>query len=145
MMFCDYVIVEAQSGKNSLIGTFPSLASPQFPFTTSRFFVHVTISNFIPSEQAINLAVNLKNLHTGAVVASVGMPVTIPFPKDQRLPPNGAHITMNVPFQNITFPSPGAYLCEVLFDGESIGGRSLEVLQIAKPHAPFLPPIAPES
>jgi len=137
IVFCDYVIVEQTTGKNSLIGTFGNLGSLQFPFVIPSFFVHVNITNFIPGSAAISLAVNLKHVQTGGVVGSVAFPIQLPSLK-AKLPPGGAQINLNVPLQNVNFPAPGAYECEVLFDGERIGSRILEVTQ-HKPSS-FTPP-----
>jgi hypothetical protein len=65
----------------------------------------------------------------------------VPILKNQPKSTAGMHINLNVPFQNVTFPAPGAYECEVLFDGERIGSRSLEVQQIAPPQ--INPPPSP--
>jgi hypothetical protein len=140
IVFCDYVITEAISGKNSLIGTFPTLASPQFPHFVQQFFIHVTISNYVPTGQPINFAVNLKQVASGAVIGSVGSSITVPIIKGQSLAGSGMQFNMNVPFRNVSFPAPGAYKCEVLFNGEPIGERILELVQVAQRQMPFLPP-----
>jgi hypothetical protein len=129
IVFCDSVIVEQGSGKNSLIGTFPSLASPQFPFLLQRFFVHVSVTNIVPTPTPVSIVVNLKAA-SGAVLGSVGFPpITIPALKNQPIPAGGMNINLNVPFQNVAFPAPGTYECEVLWDGELIGNRKLEIVQ----------------
>jgi hypothetical protein len=135
IVFCDLIITEQGTGKNSLIGSFPNLSSPQFPFFLPRFFIHVSLANFAIGGQRINVAVNLKQVASGAVVASVGMPIAIPPMQVQTSPPRGMGINLNVPFQNVTFTAPGSYKCEVLVDGDPVGeGRILDVLQI--PQAP---------
>jgi hypothetical protein len=141
IVFCDLVITEHGSGKNSLIGTFPYLANPQFPFLVQRFFVHVSIANVAPIEKPVTIVLNLRQTASGAVLGSVGFPVTVPILKNQPKSMSGMHINLNVPFQNVTFPAPGSYECEVLFDGERIGARLLEVQQIALPQ--LNPPPAP--
>ncbi len=133
IVFCDLVIVEHITGKNSLIGTFPNLASPQFPYLLERFFVHVSISNIVPTEKPVLLAVNLKQPTSGGVLGSVAFPITMPVLKNQPLPSSGMQINLNIPFQRVTFPSPGTYECEVLFDGDPIGHRALELVQIQRP------------
>ena len=125
IVFCDLVITEHVTGKNSLIGTFPNLASPQFPFMVQRFFVHVSITNVVPIEKPVSIVLNLRQTASGAVLGSVGFPVTVPILKNQPKSTSGMHINLNVPFQNVTFPAPGTYECEVLFDGERIGARSI--------------------
>jgi hypothetical protein len=131
IVFCDLIVTEQGTGKNSLIGSFPSLMSPSFPLVIPRFFVHVSIANFVTTGQKVNIAVNLKNVATGAVVASVGMPVTIPPMTVQTTPARGMGVNLNIPLMNVTFMVPGAYKCEVLVDGEPTGdGRILDVLQI---------------
>jgi hypothetical protein len=139
IVFCDYIITEANSGKNSLIGTFPNLASPTFPFLVQQFFVHASISNFVPTGQPINLAINLKQQTSGSVVGSVGMPIMIPILKNQPQAPSGGQIALNIPFKNVTFPAPGSYLCEVLFNGDEIGRRMLDLVQIPQRQMPFSP------
>ena len=140
IVFCDYVITDATSGKNSLIGTFPSLQSPKFPLTLPQFYIHTTISNFVNRGEAILIAVNLKNVQSGAVIASVGSPVTISPAQTQQSLPNGLNLNLNIPLQNVTFPSPGLYECEVLFNGDKISQRILEItLQAQGQQAPQNP------
>ena len=145
VVFCDYVITEAISGKNSLIGTFPSIASPQFPFFVPQFFIHVTISNYVATGQPINVAVNLKQVASGAVIGSVGSSITVPVPQGQVVTSSGMHLNLNVPFRNVSFPAPGAYKCEVLLNGDLIGERILELVQVLQRQSPFLPPPASPS
>ena len=131
IVFCDLVITEYGSGKNSLIGSFPNLGNPQFPFSVPRFFVHVSIANIVPTDKPVYAVINLKQVASGAVVGSAS--VTVPILKNLPKSAPGMHINLNVPFQNVTFPAPGDYECEVLFDGERIGDRILDVEQVALP------------
>lgn len=135
--FCDLVITEAGTGKNSLIGTFPSLAAPSFPFPVPQITIHVTISNFGIGSKDSSVAVNLKQQSTGVVVGSRA--VQLPVIWQKSLSSMGSSFNLNMPFQNVIFPAAGAYLCEILFDGESIGDRILE-LKLLAPQQAQLPP-----
>ncbi|SRR5258706_16234651 len=136
--FCDLVVTEQNTGKNTLVGTFHSLAWPQFPFTIPRFFVHVAISNLVLTGKPISIAINVKQPQTGAVVGSFGMPVNIPIPPDP--PKEPIVVNFNIPFTNVVFPSPGDYAIEILFDGEHVGERILAIRQ-----RPLNPPINPQN
>jgi hypothetical protein len=145
IVFCDYVIVEAKTGKISLIGTFSRLVSQRFPFQVPKVFIHTTISNYIPSGKESHIVVNLKQAKSGAVVGSAAMPLNVPIPTTP-IPSSGMHINLNIPFQNVVFHSPGPYICEILFDGDPIGNRTLEVElrpNQPPPQQPVQPPQQP--
>lgn len=137
IIFCDYVIVEARTGKNSLIGSFPNIGSSRFPLVVPQMYVHTTISNFSPTGKQNTVVVNIKQKSSGAVIASAALPITVPVPKEPFT--NGMHINLNVPLRNITFRSEGIYECEVLVDGEQVGTRMLEIRLKAAP-PPQIPP-----
>ena len=140
IVFCDHIITEQGSGKNSLIGTFQHLGSPTFPFFYPRLFVHIAVTNFTPSSnKTASLAVNFKNTQTGAVVASLGFPLNLPPTPKEKLPANGVKLLFNLPLQNLMFQTPGVYECEVLFNSEPIGSSFLEVVQVPHPQPPFTP------
>lgn len=134
--FCDLVITEAGTGKNSLIGTYPSLATPKFPLVVPQMIVHVTISNFLPGERDASIAVNIKDQGSGAVLGSRALQLPLAFQKS--LNTSAANFNVNVPFQNLIFQAPRPYICEVLFDGDPIGSRVLEVRQQPVPKPPAL-------
>jgi hypothetical protein len=133
IVFCDLIIVEQMTGKNSLIGTFANLASAQFPLVVEKFFVHASISNVAPTQTPIAIATNLKQKDSGMVLGSTGFTTAVPFLKNQPLPPSGIQINLNVPFQRVAFPAPGVYECEILFDGSVIGSRMLDVVYAQPP------------
>jgi hypothetical protein len=80
--------------------------------------VHVSIANIVPIEKPVSAVLNLRQITSGAVLGSVGL--TVPILKSQPRSAAGMHINLNVPFQNVTFPAPGAYECKVLFDGNEL-------------------------
>ena len=75
--FCDYVITEAGTGKNSLIGTYPTLATARLPLVIPQMMVHITISNLILQQKDANVVINFKHQASGAVLGS--SPLKIPF------------------------------------------------------------------
>lgn len=126
IVFCDSVIVEAGTGKNSLIGTFPTLQSQTFPLAVGRIFIHFTISNFVPDGQLVQIAVNLKQESSGGVIGSFATKLNMPV-MDAKAPSSG--MNLNVPLNNVIFQTPGSYKCEVLFNGEVVGSRMLDIIQ----------------
>ena len=133
IVFCDLTVVEQNTGKDTLVGTFGHLTTAHFPFFMPRFFVHVAIENITPTDQTINIAVNLKHLQTGGVVGSTAFPMTLAAHKGITR----ARFNLDVPLHKISFPGPGAYECEVQLDGERIGSRILEILQATPPQPPL--------
>jgi hypothetical protein len=133
IVFCDLIVVEQGSGKNSLIGTFPNIASPVFPFPVARMSVHVEITNIVPEQKPVTAVVNIKAA-SGAVLGSVGPPpIMLPVLKNQPPSSSGLHVNLNVFFQNLGFHAPGTYECEVIWNGESIGSRKFDVVHIPPP------------
>ena len=141
VVFCDLVIVEQNTGKNTLVGTFPALVSATFPLAYQQLFVHVSISNFVDDEAPCTVVVNLKQNHSGAVIGSAAIPIKLPNrPQDKNWTFN-----VNIPFRNIIFHTPGPYVCEILLDGAVIGSRILEIRQhLPNQDKPTLPPAAPQ-
>lgn len=133
IVFCDLIVVEQGSGKNSLIGTFPNIASPVFPFVVQRMFVHVEITNIVPEQRPVTAVVNIKAA-SGAVLSSFGPPpLMLPVLKNQPPSSSGLHVNLNIPFQNLGFHVPGTYECEVIWNGDLIGSRKFDVVHITPP------------
>ncbi|MCE0497362.1 MAG: hypothetical protein LV481_05380 [Methylacidiphilales bacterium] len=128
--FCDLTVVEQGTGKNTLVGLFQSFHSQQFPFKAQRFFVHVSLTNLV-MEEKVTLAVNVKQA-TGAVVGSFGLTANLPKPPPSAIGP--IYINFNIPLTNVTFPIPGDYIVEALYNGEPVGQKPLHVHQASLPN-----------
>jgi hypothetical protein len=125
IMFCDLVVTEATTGKNTLVGTFGQFNAPQFPFFTPRFIVFVSITN-MEVKDSIAITVNIRAPRTGAVLGSVSANLN----RDPVQPiPAGTvpSVDLPLPFQNVPFHDAGRYEVAVLVDGSEIGHRDVFV------------------
>jgi hypothetical protein len=142
IVLCDHIIVEHGTGKPTLIGVFHVLGAPQFPFKLPRFIVHAPLTNFALGSEQHSATVNIKNMGTGGIVGSLSLPVKVPASLPPGQTPDALVLNLNLPFNNITFPSPGTYEIDVLYDGESIGKKYLPIKQVAAAQSnPTSPPI----
>jgi hypothetical protein len=139
ILLSDYVIMEAGSGKYSLIGTFNSMQTQGFPFITPHFFVTVLLTNLPPHFEQMNVTVRIEEPKSAHVLTSAAGNIK---------PPQGfnfpTHYVMQLPFlmPQFVIQQQDAYTVVVLVDGESVGRRTLVVAALQAPALPQTPPQA---
>ena len=126
----DLSIVEQGTQKRSLIGCFDQLAFPQFPAQLMRFFVTSWITNVGGTLRSLELTARIQQSGSAHVVFSSSS--KIEFPEDTMFERDNV-IALSMPAVGVTFPVPGRYTVIVLLNGDEIGKREFNVLQVARP------------
>ena len=113
---CDYVILEAETNKISLIGIFPKLRANRFPFLPSPFCVHAALTDGL-GDATIDLIAT--RLDSGENI----------YARRRRVRFSSKLRELHVVFKvnNCSFPSPGTYLFTLLVDGEWVAQRRLRI------------------
>ena len=113
---CDNVIVEAHTGKISLVGMFMHLAMDNFPGVAPPFSVVATLTDGLGTG-IITLAVTL--LDTGEEIYRQEREFVFPEMLQEA--------TYQARLRKFSFPSPGLYQFTLLVDGEWVAHRRLKV------------------
>lgn len=130
IIFSDYVVQDARTGKLTLVGCFNGFQFPSFPSASPNFFITVSITNLEGKLQKLFLTINIKDRQSGLVVASAGIEL---HPR-QNAPAlfREEIIEVFVPFGRVQFPRPGAYEVEAVCMNSPIGKRVLMVKQLSQ-------------
>src|SRR5579885_2560907 len=98
ILLCDQVIVDAMTGKTSLIGLFDQFRFPAYPVILPPFWAFLQLVDGIGR---CTLTVELIDLHDGSHAHRLTVPLTFPERTNQ----------VNVPFliAGLPLPHPGGY------------------------------------
>jgi hypothetical protein len=117
ILICEQVIVEAVTGRVSVINTFNSFFVRNLPSATSRFSVFLQLTD---SDTECQVTIEIHDLREDEVIARSTV-MTVPFP--QRL------LTVNVviPCPPLPISHSGAYDLVVFADGQEIDRQKFHV------------------
>lgn len=122
LLVCDQVIVERDTNKHSLVGTFNSFRFPDFPAASPSFFVYICFTN---ARGEYDIMLDVVNLSADDVVAQAKTHISVDDPlRDVELP-------LRLP--KVVFPQPGRYEFRLLANDHIVGQRTINVLH-HKPH-----------
>jgi hypothetical protein len=124
MLFCDQILRD-DMGKRSLIGLFDRVEGEDYPLVLPRMAVFFALDAV---QTTAGLTLRMTSETTGEQVADSSLPE---IPQD-RLP---GKVELALAFQGVPFKLPGNYRFELLQDGRSLIGRTIEAVALP-PHAP---------
>ncbi|MFW6180390.1 MAG: DUF6941 family protein [Spirochaetota bacterium] len=119
ILFADKVIVEKQTEKKSIIGTFTRFNTNHFPISFPPWFLYIAITN-ITGEHSFSL--NLVLEEEKQVV----------FSSNGKLGSKSANavVEMAIPVLGAVFHKAGIYTLTFNIDGNQVGARFLEVRNV---------------
>lgn len=126
MMLCDQVIIDVQTGKQSLIGTFSVINTLGFPLTYPGFTVYIALTD---GHGDTPLKVRLIDVDEGRE------PV---IDRELKIQFGDPHQTceMHTVFRNVVFPSAGEYRFQLFCQDAPLMERRLVVRQVTPRHRP---------
>jgi hypothetical protein len=116
LTLCDLIIVEEETEKVSLIGTFTKLEVEEFPSAPKPFCVFAALTNG-SGDATIDLVVTRLDTDEDLYEEGVGV----------HFPGKLTEVQLLFRIQDWTFPAPGWYQFVLLVDGEWVAQRRLEV------------------
>ena len=128
ILLSDLSIVEQGTQKRSLVGCFDQFAFPQFPATYLRFFITFWVTNIEGVVSELDLTTRIEQTGSAHVVFSSS--VKLPLGEEKRFARTEI-MAFSVPVPGITFPTPGTYRVLILLNGDEVGKRDINVLQVA--------------
>jgi len=122
-LVCDTVIVDSQTGKKSLIGTFTHLWAPRFPCQHHQMGVYFCLTD---AEGEYEFELQLIYLDQDTLV---GKATLSPFTIKNRLEIHDFGV--NIP--SLVFPGPGRYEFRLYASGHFITHKDFDVIQQERP------------
>ena len=122
-LVCDSVIVDSQTGKKSLIGTFTHLWAPRFPCQHHQMGIYFCLTD---AEGVYEFELRLVYLDQDAIV---GKATLSPFTIKNRLEIHDFGV--NIP--SLVFPGPGRYEFRLYANGFFITPKDFNVIQQDRP------------
>lgn len=122
-LVCDSVIIDSQTGKKSLIGTFTHLWAPRFPCQHHQMGIYFCLTD---AEGVYEFELRLVYLDQDAIV---GKATLSPFTIKDRLEIHDFGI--NIP--SLVFPGPGRYEFRLYANGFFITHKDFNVIQQEPP------------
>ena len=116
LTLCDYVIVEARTGKVSLIGTFKGIAAHQFPAGPQPFCVFAVLTDAV-GDATIEIVIS--RLDTGEAIFENRTWL--------KFPDKLTEVEFFARLRQCSFPVAGTYQVTLLVDGEWVAQRRLQV------------------
>ena len=131
ILLCDHTIVEAVTGKVSIIGTFDSWRFPQFPHPTHPFTAFLQLTDGI-GKYAVS--VDVHDLQADQIIAQARIAEMV-FPERKN------KVNLMIPVPPMLLQHAGSYDFVVLADGQEIDRQQFQAVQITggPPHAPDQP------
>lgn len=127
MVVCDQVIIDIQSGKQSIIGSFSIINTFGFPLNYPQLAVYVAVTD---GRGPTPLTLRLVDVDEGRPPV-VERCLRIHFADPRQI------CEMHSVFQNLVFRAPGEYRFQLLCEGELLMERRLLVRKAQKrPQAP---------
>jgi hypothetical protein len=121
LLFADQVIVEQNTQKKVIVGTFTRFHSDKFPVSFPPWTIFAAVTNLIGEHSfSINLVYDREKQ------------VVVPLSGKLRSPYENAVLEVIFPIRSAIFPGEGTYTLTFNIDGNQIGSRLLEVEQPAK-------------
>lgn len=124
----DQSIVEQGTSKRSLVGCFDQFVFPQFPANFPRFFITTWVTNIEGMVSELDLTARIEQKGSVHVVFSTSLKIGLDHEKQFE---RNQIVAFAVPVPMITFPTPGIYTVVIFFNGEEVGKRDINVLQVA--------------
>jgi hypothetical protein len=118
LIICDEIINEAGTNKKSLIGTFNSIVSEQFPMQHPKICVYAAMTNGQGDMSGELRCVRVEDQEV--IFKAVG--------RVQFADPNQV-VEMSFNFRNIVFEHPGLYTFELLAGDEMLLEKRFHVVQ----------------
>jgi hypothetical protein len=117
LYLCDQVIIDRDSGRRTLVGLFEAADAEEFP-TTLSFDVYAELRDGLGP---VTLSLVVTHLESGDLIEVQDVEVTFPDP----------FFLVPVLFQvtDHPFDAPGAYVFEILADGEPVCHRRFQLDQ----------------
>lgn len=122
MMVCDQVIIDAKTGKQSLIGAFNMIGGTRFPLRYPGFTVYVALTEGY-GDTTLRLRL-IEASETGEPLFE--RPLTIRFTDPRMI------CEMHTVIYNVTFPEPAEYRLQLFCDQELLMQRRLLVRQVKR-------------
>jgi hypothetical protein len=116
LTLCERMDVDIQTGKVSLVGLFQVLHFPVFPTAIHPFTVYCILSDGA-GEGTIELSI----MHLESEVEIYRWQRWIKFPEGLRI------LNQEFILRKCSFPTPGRYQFDVLFDRQALAHRFLDV------------------
>lgn len=135
ILLCDQTIVEAVTGKVSIIGIFDSWNFPQFPHPTRPFMAFLQLTDGI-GKYAVSVEVH--DLHADQIIAQARM-------AEMMFPERKTKVNLMIPVPPLLLQHTGSYDFVVLADGQEIDRQQFQAVQLpgGPPHGAN-PPQEPE-
>jgi hypothetical protein len=120
ILLCDQVIIDAMTGKASLVGLFDRFNLPTFPGTIPPFWAFLQLVDGIGR---YSLTIEVDDLRENAIFARLP-PVVVEFPERVN------RVNLPIRVGGLPLPHPGVYDFIVLADGQLIDRQRLEAAQV---------------
>jgi hypothetical protein len=121
ILLCDQTIVEAVTGKVSIIGIFDSWNFPQFPHPTRPFVAFLQLTNGIGK---YGVSVDVHDLQGDQIIAQASVAEVI-FPERQT------KVNFMIPVPPLLLQHSGSYDFVVLADGQEIDRQQFQAIQVS--------------
>jgi hypothetical protein len=137
IVLSDLSIVEQNTGKRSIIGSFDQLVFPQFPATYGRFFVTAWIANIAGTFDEMELTCRIEDKASAHVIFSTS--TKIQFPAQQTFD-NSAILALSTAVMGAVFQRAALYTIVLLLNGEETGRRDFNIRLAQRPSPPQIQP-----
>ena len=135
ILLCDQTILEAGTGKVSIIGIHDNWFATQFPCLTRPFMAFLQLTDGV-GKYAISVEVH--DLHTDQIIAQARIAEVV-------FPERVTKINLMIPVPPLPLQHAGSYDFVVLADGQEIDRQQFQVVQITGgPPNAANPPQEPE-
>jgi hypothetical protein len=129
IVLSDLSIVEEGTQKRSIVGCFDQFAFDQFPANYHRFFITAWVTNIEGALTEMELTTRIEQKGSAHVVFSSSAKMAL---GGERTFDRRDIIAFSIAVPTITFPTPGLYTVLILFSGEEVGRRDVNVMQRPK-------------
>lgn len=121
ILLCDQAIIEAVTGKVSLIGIFDSWSFPQFPHPTRPFMAFLQMTDGV-GQYAVS--VDIHDLETDQIIAQARI-------AEMTFSDRTAKVNLMIPVPPLLLEHAGSYDFVVLADGQEIDRQQFVARQIS--------------
>jgi hypothetical protein len=120
ILLCDHTIIEAGTGKISIIGIYDNWHATQFPCVTRPFTAFLQMTDGI-GRYAISVEVH--DLQAGQIIAQARIAEVI-------FPERVSKVNLMIPVPSLPLQHAGSYDFVVLADGQEIDRQQFQVVQV---------------
>lgn len=121
ILLCDQTIVEAVTGKISIIGIFDSWNFPQFPHPTRPFMAFLQLTDGI-GKYAVS--VDVHDLEADQIIAQARIAEVV-------FPQRRIKVNLMIPVPPLPLQHAGSYDFVVLADGQEIDRQQFQAIQLS--------------